>query len=223
MTCRQPYDTDLTDREWEHLQPLVPLGETGPSSSDTQQTGNPQTASSTQSAAEVPGSCCRMICRRGELSTTTSGHGGAMVLGRRFTTVFEHRCGEQWAAIPNRAVPSLTASRCGPANKVAANVQDRAAARVLLGMLATRFRRLRVVWADGAYAGGALQHWIRRLRPWEKCGSRLFASQNDSMALQSCRGAGLWNERLHGWADGVASRRTTSACRKTQKHSFTLR
>jgi putative transposase len=49
----------------------------------------------------------------------------------------------------------------------AANVQDRAAARILLGTLDSRFRRLRVVWADGAYAGG-LQHWVRRLRPWGK-------------------------------------------------------
>src|SRR3954465_7032451 len=24
MTCRLPYDTDLTDSEWEHLKPLVP-------------------------------------------------------------------------------------------------------------------------------------------------------------------------------------------------------
>jgi putative transposase len=50
----------------------------------------------------------------------------------------------------------------------AANAQDRAAARILLSMLATRFRRLRVIWADGAYAGSGLQHWVRRLRPWGK-------------------------------------------------------
>jgi putative transposase len=29
MTCRRPYDTDLTDREWEQLKPLVPLAEPG--------------------------------------------------------------------------------------------------------------------------------------------------------------------------------------------------
>ena len=49
----------------------------------------------------------------------------------------------------------------------AANVQDRTAARILLGTLAAQFRRLRVVWADGAYAG-RLEHWVRRLRPWGK-------------------------------------------------------
>jgi hypothetical protein len=34
----------------------------------------------------------------------------------------------------------------------AANVHDRTAARILLGTLGTRFRRLRIVWVDGAYA-----------------------------------------------------------------------
>src|SRR3954449_7491780 len=29
MTCRQPYDTDLTDSEWEHLKPLVPVAKPG--------------------------------------------------------------------------------------------------------------------------------------------------------------------------------------------------
>ena len=33
-----------------------------------------------------------------------------------------------------------------------ANVQDRDGARTLLSVLATEFRRLRVIWADGAYA-----------------------------------------------------------------------
>jgi len=49
----------------------------------------------------------------------------------------------------------------------AANVQDQEAARTLLMPLATRFRRLRVIWADGAYAG-YLQPWARGLRKWGK-------------------------------------------------------
>jgi putative transposase len=48
-----------------------------------------------------------------------------------------------------------------------ANVQDRDGARTLLSVLATEFRRLRVIWADGAYAG-ALQMWVRGLRKWGK-------------------------------------------------------
>jgi putative transposase len=49
----------------------------------------------------------------------------------------------------------------------AANVQDRQGARLLLTALAGRFRRLRVIWADGAYAGD-LQPWVRGLRRWGK-------------------------------------------------------
>ena len=49
----------------------------------------------------------------------------------------------------------------------AADVQDRDGARTLLYVLATQFRRLRVIWADGAYAG-ALPNWVRGLRKWGK-------------------------------------------------------
>jgi putative transposase len=49
----------------------------------------------------------------------------------------------------------------------AANVQDRDGARILLSVLATQFRRLRVIWADGAYAG-AQPSWVRGLRKWGK-------------------------------------------------------
>ena len=33
--------------------------------------------------------------------------------------------------------------------------------------LATEFRRLRVIWADGAYAG-VMQMWVLGLRKWSK-------------------------------------------------------
>ena len=49
----------------------------------------------------------------------------------------------------------------------AANVQDRAGAHPLLAGLATQFRRLRLLWADGAYAG-PLEGWVRGLRKWGK-------------------------------------------------------
>ena len=47
----------------------------------------------------------------------------------------------------------------------AANVQDRDGARTLLSVLQSQFRRLRVIWADGAYAG-SLVDWVRGLRRW---------------------------------------------------------
>jgi putative transposase len=49
----------------------------------------------------------------------------------------------------------------------AANVQDREGARQLLVGLVTQFRRLRLLWADGAYAG-ELEPWTRGLRKWGK-------------------------------------------------------
>ena len=49
----------------------------------------------------------------------------------------------------------------------AAHVQDRAGAQQLLAGLATQFRRLRLLWADGAYEG-PLEDWVRGLRKWRK-------------------------------------------------------
>jgi putative transposase len=51
----------------------------------------------------------------------------------------------------------------------AANVQDRDGARTLLSVLETKFRRLRMIWADGAYAG-SLPAWVWGLRKWGKVG-----------------------------------------------------
>jgi len=49
----------------------------------------------------------------------------------------------------------------------AAHVQDRSGAQLLLSPLAQQFRRLRRIWADGAYAG-ELEAWTRGLRKWGK-------------------------------------------------------
>ena len=47
----------------------------------------------------------------------------------------------------------------------AASVQDRDGAMSLLAVLRHRFSRLRVIWADQAYAGELIT-WVWRLRPW---------------------------------------------------------
>jgi putative transposase len=46
----------------------------------------------------------------------------------------------------------------------AASVQDREGAQAVLAQLTHRFLRLRVIWADGGYAG-ALLTWVARFRP----------------------------------------------------------
>ena len=47
----------------------------------------------------------------------------------------------------------------------AASVQDRDGAMSLLDVLRHRFSRLRVIWADQAYAGELIA-WVWGLRPW---------------------------------------------------------
>jgi putative transposase len=49
----------------------------------------------------------------------------------------------------------------------AASVQDRNGAKGVLEGLRHRFTRVRVIWADGAYAGD-LAAWLWALRPWRK-------------------------------------------------------
>ena len=49
----------------------------------------------------------------------------------------------------------------------AANVQDRDGAMVLLEVLRHKFSRLRLIWADQAYAGDLIA-WLWSLRPWRK-------------------------------------------------------
>lgn len=49
----------------------------------------------------------------------------------------------------------------------AANIQDRDGAKLVLERLKHKFARLRLIWADGAYAGPLLT-WVRGLRLWRK-------------------------------------------------------
>jgi putative transposase len=48
-----------------------------------------------------------------------------------------------------------------------ASVPDREGAIQLLGVLRCKFARLRLIWADQAYAGDLIA-WLWALRPWRK-------------------------------------------------------
>lgn len=48
-----------------------------------------------------------------------------------------------------------------------AAIQDRAAAKSLIGALVKVFGRLQIIWADGGYLG-ALVRWVKALRPYGK-------------------------------------------------------
>src|SRR3982751_7047155 len=100
-------------------------------------------ASSMQFAVDVPGNCCLMICRHGELFIITSGHGAVAGLGRRSTTVFADGFGKLQADIRNRAVPSSIASPCRRVNKVVCEVMM--APKVFLAGNGT-FWSIRSVW-----------------------------------------------------------------------------
>ena len=103
----------------------------------------------------------------------------------------------------------------------AANVQDRNGAHILLSILATKFRRLRVIWADGAYAG-TLPSWVRGLRNGARCGWRSCGRRKGSGGSRWYRGAGSWSGRSPGWAGIGGSSRTMSVCRRPQRPLFTL-
>lgn len=79
----------------------------------------------------------------------------------------------------------------------AASTQDRDGARTLLAVLATRMRRLRLIWADGGYAG-ALVGWVASLRTWGKVRLELVARNPQGKGFQ--RLPHRWIvERTFGW------------------------
>jgi putative transposase len=79
----------------------------------------------------------------------------------------------------------------------AASTQDRDGARTLLAVLATRLRRLRVIWADGGYAG-ALVAWVHGLRQWGKVRLELVPRSAQGKGFQ--RLPHRWIvERTFGW------------------------
>ena len=79
----------------------------------------------------------------------------------------------------------------------AASVQDRDGARTLLQVLATGMKRLRVIWADGGYAG-ALVDWVRSLRRRDKVRLELVNRSAQGKGFQ--RLPHRWIvERTFGW------------------------
>src|SRR5215213_485388 len=102
MTCRRPYDTDLTDPEWDHLKRLVPLAKAG---------GRPAIHSRREILNGIfyavrSGCAWKLLPHdlppwRTVYLYFTSGHGDATERGGRFRTISEHRCGRPLDAIRN--------------------------------------------------------------------------------------------------------------------------
>jgi putative transposase len=79
----------------------------------------------------------------------------------------------------------------------AASVQDRNGAKGVLEGLRHRFTRVRVIWADGAYAGD-LAAWLWALRPWRKVCLEIVKRPRSTKGFQVLP----WRwivERTFGW------------------------
>jgi putative transposase len=60
----------------------------------------------------------------------------------------------------------------------AADIQDRDGAKLVLTVLANTFMRLRLIWADGGYAGALLQ-WVADLRRTRRLHIEVVKRSND--------------------------------------------
>ena len=59
-----------------------------------------------------------------------------------------------------------------------ADVQDRDGARLVLKLLQHTFTRLKLIWADGGYAGQLLT-WVQRLRPRNRLEMEIVKRSDD--------------------------------------------
>jgi len=79
----------------------------------------------------------------------------------------------------------------------AASVQDRDGAKTVLEVLRHRFTRVRLIWADGAYAGD-LAAWLWALRPWRNVRLEIVKRPKGTKGFQLLP----WRwivERTFGW------------------------
>lgn len=84
METRKPYPTDLSDKEWDLIQPLVPIWCPPPSLGGARRnipSVQSWMPSSLSFVVAVPGACCRMTFPPGRWSISTSGAGGTMAPG----------------------------------------------------------------------------------------------------------------------------------------------
>lgn len=98
--ARRPYPTDLSDAEWELIDPHIPAVKSG-GRQQSIPAGNWWTPCPTCCAVAVPGACCHMTFHPGKRSITTSAAGARPVSSKRSTMLCVSRfasmlAGTEW-------------------------------------------------------------------------------------------------------------------------------
>ncbi len=78
-----------------------------------------------------------------------------------------------------------------------ADIQDRDGAKLVLERIRHRFSRLRLIWADGGYAGQLVQ-WVWNFRPWRRLRLEIV-KRTDDMAGFKLLPRRWVVERTFGW------------------------
>jgi hypothetical protein len=100
-----------------------------------------------------------------------------------------------------------------------ANVQDRDAGHLLMWIMRTAFPTVRLVWAEGGYAGKLVDYATTvSACPCRSCPSWPFRS-----ASSCCTDGGVSSGRSRGSTGAAAPSGTTSGCRPTTQPSSTGR
>jgi hypothetical protein len=98
----------------------------------------------------------------------------------------------------------------------AAAIQDRDGAKLVMMRIAGRFPRLKLIWADGGYAG-LLIDWVKAFGDWVlEIVKRLLIKR----VLPFCHAAGLLSALSHGLAAAGASAKITKGSLKPVKSWF---
>jgi putative transposase len=185
----QLYPSDLTDREWEYINPLVPLAKPGERNRETDMrlTVN---AIFYLTRTGCSWRYCPKSIHLGKWSMDIFVPGGSTEAGSRFTTacapMFESKQDEplnqqrQCSTVkPSRPLTVVEPSAAMTRARKPLGANDIFwLIRLVLAPLAHSFSKLRKIWADSIYAG-ALVEWVRELRTYRRIDLEIVKRTDD--------------------------------------------